>query len=50
VLATLRDIERLPNMTIVSVVNIRAGDLSPDGPTVISLDMKGKIAFTPEGL
>jgi len=50
VLAALRDIERLPNMTTVVSAIIRSGDIAPETPSIISLNVRGRIALTPEGL
>lgn len=50
VLSAMRSIERLPNLTIISAVNVRAGDLSVDTPTIVSATLKGTLIFTPEGL
>lgn len=50
VLAAVRSIERLPNITVIDSVSVRAGDLSEESPTVISASVRGTLAFTPEGL
>lgn len=50
VLNAIRSIERLPNITVINAVSIRAGDLAAGEATSISASVKGRIAFTPEGL
>lgn len=46
----LVEFERLANLTIIDAVIVRAGEISAEAPTVISMTLRGKIAFMPKEL